>query len=112
VVLRRRNGTYGLMQRCRQDDGSQSDTGFVPIADQPHWVMIEWRRAAAPDSADGFCRLTVDGTVLATMSTVQNSTRVVGKARLGAMNVKGGASGTLLFDEFVSKRAGPIPPLE
>ena len=112
LVLRRRDDAYALMQRCRQDDGSQADTGFFPITDEPHWVMIEWRSAATPDSGDGSCRLTVDGTVLATVNTVQNSSRLVGKARLGAMSVKAGSSGTLLFDEFVSKRIGAIPPLE
>ena len=55
-------------------------------------------------------KLTVDGTTLATLSDVQNNARTVGAVRMGTMNVKAGAAGTLFFDEFVSRRTGPIPP--
>jgi len=110
LVLKRQGGNYSLMQRCRRDDNSQYDTGFFPISDSPHWVLVEWRHATTPTSADGMCALTVDGTTLATLSDVQNNARTVGAVRMGTMNVKAGAAGTLFFDEFVSRRTGPIPP--
>jgi hypothetical protein len=111
LVLKRQNGNYSLMQRCRRDDNSQADTGFFPISDAPHWVIVEWRRAAGASSNDGVCALTIDGATVSTLSAVQNNVSTVGMVRLGAMNVKAGAAGTLLLDEFISKRGtSPIPP--
>jgi hypothetical protein len=99
------------MQRCRRDDDSQYNTGFFPISDEPHWVMVEWRQAATDTSNDGSCALTIDGTKVATLPDVQNNLSTIGRVRLGAMVLKPGATGTLLFDEFVSKRMGGIAPL-
>jgi hypothetical protein len=111
IVLKRQGGSYSIMQRCRRDDDSQYDSGFFPLAGNPHWILAEWRRATDGGSADGVCALTVDGTALSNLTDVQNNVSTLGMVRLGTMNVKGGASGTPFFDEFVSKRIGAIPPL-
>jgi hypothetical protein len=111
VVLKRQLGNYSIMQRCRRDDDSQYDSGFFPISNAPHWVLVEWRQASGPSSADGFCELGVDGATLSTLTDVQNNVSTLGMVRLGTMNVKAGATGTPYFDEFVSTRIGAIPPL-
>jgi len=112
LVLKRQGGNYSLMQRCRRDDNSQADNGFFPITDAPHWIEMEWKSAATGTSNDGMCALTIDGTLAGTLPAVQNSSRLVGMVRLGAMNVKGGAAGMPFFDEFVSRRQTAIGPVE
>jgi hypothetical protein len=111
LVLKRQGGNYSLMQRCRRDDNSQADTGFFPISDDPHWILVEWQRATGDATNDGQCALTIDGDRVATLPNVQNHLATIGRVRLGALSTKGGANGTLFFDEFVSKREGTIPPL-
>jgi hypothetical protein len=111
LVLKRQGGSYSLMQRCRRDDNSQAETGFFPISDEPHWILIEWQRATTDSSNDGVCALTIDGVEVARVPDVQNNSRTIGRVRLGALSVKSGATGTLFFDEFVSKRMGTIGSL-
>jgi hypothetical protein len=105
VVLRLLNGQYGLMGRSRQDDNSQADTGFVSISNQPHYVEIEWRRSTGPDARDGSFQMWIDGVSVALLAGLDNSRSAVDFARLGALSVKGGAAGTLRYDEFVSRRS-------
>jgi hypothetical protein len=110
VVLRRQNNLYSVRGRCRLDDNSQSDTPFAPITDAPHVIELSWRRSSAPDANDGQCELLVDGTSVALMTDLDNNRSAVDFVRLGALSVKGGASGTIFWDEFVSRRENPIGP--
>jgi len=110
LVVKRQAGEYSLMLRCRRDDNTQVDTGFFPVTDAPHWVIVDWRRATTATSDDGLCSLTIDGKVVITLPAVQNNARPLGRVRLGTMGVKAGATGTVFLDEFVSRRTGEIPP--
>jgi hypothetical protein len=110
VVLKRQGGNYGLMLRCRLDSGAQADTGFVPISNGPHAVEIDWRRSSGASANDGQCRLYSDDSLVGAMSNLDNSVSAVDFARLGALSVKTGASGTLFWDEFESRREGYVGP--
>ena len=110
VVLRRLSGVYAVMARVRLDDNSQRNTAFVPITDGPHWVELDWRRATGPDANDGTFGFWVDGVSVFSASDVDNSVSAVDFVRLGALSVKAGASGTLYWDEFESRRQGFIGP--
>jgi hypothetical protein len=110
VVLRRQSGVHAVMLRCRLDDNSQDNSGFFPISDAPHWVEIDWQRATGPDALDGACRLWIDGASVSTRTNLDNSLSGVDFVRMGALSVKTGASGTLYWDDFESRRQGDIGP--
>jgi hypothetical protein len=110
VVLRRLSGAYAVMARVRLDDNSQRNTAFVPISDGPHWVELDWRRASGPDANDGRFEFWVDGVSVFSAGDVDDSVSSVDFVRLGALSVKAGASGTLYWDEFESRRHGFIGP--
>jgi hypothetical protein len=110
IVLRRVNGAYSLMGRCRLDDQTQADTGFFAITNAPHVVELDWRRSSGPEARDGSFQLWIDGTSVALLEGLANSASGVDFVRLGALAIKAGASGTLYLDEFESRRAGFIGP--
>jgi len=110
VVLRRQAGVFALMGRARLDDNSQADTGFFTITDAPHRVEIDWQRASGPAANDGRFEMWIDGTSVSTLTGLDNSASAVDFARLGALSVKTGASGTLFWDEFESRETSLIGP--
>jgi hypothetical protein len=110
VVLRRQAGVYSLMGRARLDDNSQENTGFFPISDGPHAVEIAWRRSSGPAEEDGEFQMWIDGNLVSTRSNLDNSVSSVDFVRLGALSVKSGASGTMYWDEFESRRGSYIGP--
>ena len=109
-MLRRQAGVYALMLRCRLDDNSQDNGGFVTISDGPHAVELDWKRSSGPAAADGSCRMSVDGAEVSARTGLDNSVSGVDFVRLGALSVKNGASGSLYWDEFDSRRLNPIGP--
>jgi hypothetical protein len=104
VVLRRVGGDYAVMGRARQDDNSQADTGFFPISDGPHAIEIDLVRASGPDALDGTFELFIDGVSMGQLTVLDNSLAEVDFTRMGALSVKTGASGTMYWDEFESRR--------
>ena len=110
VVLRRLSGTYALMLRCREDDNSQDDSGFFTIPDAPHVVELDWKRSSGPDALDGSCALWIDGVGVSSHTNLDNSVSGVDFVRMGALSVKTGATGSLFWDEFESRRLSPIGP--
>jgi hypothetical protein len=110
LVLRRIGGQYALMARVRQDDNSQVNTAFFDVTDAPHTVELDWKRSSAPDANDGRLELWIDGVLRATLTGLDNSLSQVDFARMGALSVKTGASGTLFFDGFESRRRTYIGP--
>ena len=110
LVLKRQDGAYALMARARLDDGTTADTAFVAVGDGPHVVEMDWTRASGPAVRDGRLDLWIDGTAAATLTGLDNDVGAVDFVRLGALSVKGGATGTLYWDEFESRRQEPIGP--
>jgi hypothetical protein len=110
IVLRRLGGQYSLLGRARLDDDSQYDTGFFPIDDGVHFVELAWTRSSGPDAGDGSFELWIDGSSVHAATTLDNSAGAVDFVRLGALSVKTGATGTLYWDEFESRRVTYIGP--
>jgi hypothetical protein len=110
IVLRRVSGQYAVMGRARLDDNSQHDTGFFPITDGAHVVELHLVRSSGPDASDGQFELWIDGTSMQAATGLDNSASGVDFVRLGALSVKDGASGTLSWDEFESRRSSYIGP--
>ncbi|HYD39668.1 MAG TPA: multicopper oxidase family protein [Anaeromyxobacter sp.] len=88
--------------------GGNVSTPFVTITDAPHAVEIVWR---AGSGAGTRFELLVDGAVAGTLSGQNTSAYRIQSVRLGrAAGANGGATGTVYFDEFVSRRASGIGP--
>jgi hypothetical protein len=109
IVLRRQQGAYAIRGRLRQADGSQLDTPFIPISDEPHVIEIDWKRGAGTGSGVGWLSMAIDD-LGAFMWHQEDNPHTVDFVRMGALSVKSGASGTLYFDEFVSRRQTHIGP--
>jgi subtilisin-like proprotein convertase family protein len=110
VVLRRQGGQYAIRARAREDDNSQVDSPFIPITDAPHVIEVNWRRASGPDALDGYMEMWLDGLYQTGVYALDNRASAVDFVRLGALSVKTGATGTLYFDEFYSRRRSYIGP--
>jgi hypothetical protein len=110
VVLRRVAGAYALRARARVDNNIQVDTPFFPITDEPHFVELSWIRASAPGLNNGVMHFWIDGELKASLRGLDTDAHGIDFVRLGALSVKGGANGTLYFDEFASRRLGTIGP--
>ncbi len=110
IVLKRLSGAYSIEGRCRLDDDSQADTGFFPISDGPHSVELDWKRSSSAIANDGTFELWIDGVSQSQLTGLANSRSSVDFMRMGALNVKPTANGTLYWDEFESRRASYIGP--
>jgi hypothetical protein len=110
IMLRRIGGQYAIGAHVRRDDDTLAKTAFSPITDGPHAIEIDWQKATAPGASDGRFELWIDGTSVLTLTGLDNDQRSVDFVRMGALSVKAGASGTLYFDEFVSRRLAYIGP--
>jgi len=111
VVLKRQSSQYSILGRARKDDGSQADTGFFAITPGQHAIDIDWVRSTDADTPNGQFRLWIDGILKSTLTGVDNSASQVDFARLGALSIKAGASGTIRWDEFESRHENYIGPL-
>ena len=108
VVLRRQGGVYSLMVRTRRDDNSQADTTFHTISAGAHSVEIDWQRSTGANN--GTLRLWIDDVLKQTLTGIDNDQAGIDSVRLGALSVKGGASGMLLFDECESRTTTAVGP--
>jgi len=104
VVLKYQAGQYSLIGRARRDDGSFADIPPYAITPGTHMVEIQWVEASGPAAGDGFYGLFVDDALIGEVDGLQSYVNSLGFARLGAMNLKTGAGGTLWFDDFDSQR--------
>ncbi len=104
VVLKRQGGVFSLMTRVRLDDDTQAETGFIAVSNAPHFVEVDWRRSRGPGANDGRLGMWIDSIRVADLTGLDNSASAVDFARLGALSIKSGATGTIYWDEFVSRR--------
>jgi hypothetical protein len=109
IVLRRIAGAYSIRGRAHLDDNSHADTPFIPITDEPHVIEFDLKRASGPGAADGYFELAIDGSWVSYLP-LDNSLSAVDFVRMGALSVKPGATGTMHWDEFESRRQGDIGP--
>jgi ELWxxDGT repeat protein len=110
LVLARNNGAYRIILRTRRDDGTTVDLPGVSITDAPHALEVTWNRSSAPGANDGVAELWIDDVLVGTLPGVDNDTGAIGFVRLGAMSIKPGALGGLVFDRFESRRFRHIGP--
>lgn len=104
IVMIRNGGNYTVFARPRTDDGGTADTNSYAITDGPHLLDFDLTTATTNSSADGVLSMSIDGVLKETKTGIQNNLRKIDTVRLGAMTVKGGASGSIYLDEFKSNR--------
>jgi hypothetical protein len=110
VVLRRISNVYAVSVRVRRDDDTQVDTSFFTLSAAPHTIEVDWQRSTAPGANNGTLRLWVDDSLRQTLTGIDNDLANIDFVRMGAMSVKTGASGALLFDEMESRTTTAVGP--
>jgi hypothetical protein len=109
VILRYRDGQHAVGVRAYAGAAPRASTGFFELTEGPHWVEVEWASARSASSSTGRLRLWIDDVLVSTLSGLANH-GTIGAVRLGALNVKAGAGGTIFFDELTSRRYSFIGP--
>ncbi|MEK7324212.1 MAG: hypothetical protein AAB217_03015 [Chloroflexota bacterium] len=112
IEFRRSNaGAYQIRASLRNDGNTWTFTGWFTISDAPHSVEIDWRAATAAGANNGGLTLWIDGAQQADLTGVDNDTRRIDRARLGAVSgIDSGTRGAYYFDAFESRRATYIGP--
>ncbi len=104
-------GNYQVRAALRNDASTWTSTAWNTIADSPHAVEIDWRAATLAGANNGGLTLWIDGQERANLTAVDNDTRRIDRARLGAVSgTDSGTRGTYYFDAFESRRATYIGP--
>jgi hypothetical protein len=110
IVLKRQGGQYSIEGLARLNDGTRADTGFLGITNAPHFVEFDWLKATGPGASDGYLALLIDNVTVSFLPGLDNDQVPVDQARLGVLSLKTGATGTLHFDQFESRRQRLIGP--
>jgi RHS repeat-associated protein len=107
------SGVYKLRPRVMKDNWSYLTGSAYAISNDWHVVEMEWQAASAVGANDGFLSLWIDDTLMGTISGVDNDLRHLDQAKLGVTSsVDSTTSGSMLFDDFESRRntyIGPVP---
>ena len=111
VQLRDNAGTYEIRVGVLNDSASWTDSAWYAISDAWTAIEIDWMAASAAAANDGYLTLWLDGTSKETLSSVDNDTHELEKVMLGTQGIESGTSGTLYFDDFVSRRISYIGTL-
>jgi len=107
------SGAYKLRPRVMKDNYAYLTGSKYAISNAWHIVEVEWQTASAVGANDGFFSLWIDDTLMGTISGVDNDTHRLDQAKLGVTaGVDATTSGSMLFDDFESRRTsyiGPVP---
>jgi Tol biopolymer transport system component len=111
VQVRYSNGSYQLRAALRNDSSTWMSSSWFTISDASHSLEIDWRAATASGANNGGLTLWIDGTQRADLTGMDNDTRRIDRAQLGAVaGIDTGTRGTYYFDLFESRRQTYIGP--
>jgi hypothetical protein len=111
VELRISAGQYQVRASLLNDSTSFTSTAWSTISDAPHPIELDWRASSAPGANNGGLTLWIDGAQQANVTGIDNDSRRIESARLGAVSgVDNGTRGTEYFDAFESRRLTYIGP--
>jgi hypothetical protein len=111
VQFRINKGRYGVRLSALNDGTSYSNTPWVTLADQPHFIELDWQAAGAAGANDGHATLSIDNNPAGSVTKIDNDTRRIEQVLLGAVSgIDAGTRGTVYFDAFESRRQTPIGP--
>jgi hypothetical protein len=104
---------YQLMLQIKLEGGEWMLTPGFTISDAPHAIEVHWGAASAPEAADGWVQLWLDGTLVYEHTQLANAGIQMDTAKLGAVFAPlPGALGLYCLDEFVSASGEYIGMLE
>ena len=107
LQFRRSSGLYQVQAAILNDGSSFTTSSWFTISDTPHQISFDWKAATAVGANNGALTLSIDGVQQANLTGVDNDTRRIDRARLGAVaGIDTGTRGTYYFDEFTSSRGG------
>jgi hypothetical protein len=99
------SGSYKLQAQAYGDASSWIEGAAADTADAPQLIEVEFKAASAAGANDGYLKLWINDTLMDTISSLDNDTRLIDNASLGAVNsLDAGTSGTIYFDAFESYR--------
>jgi len=105
LELLHENGSYKLRPRIMKDNYATTNGSKYTISNAWHSIEIEWKKATAVGANNGYLSLWIDGTLVGTISNVDNDLWTLDFVQLGATaSVDSTTSGSMLFDNFISKR--------
>jgi hypothetical protein len=111
VEFRQSSGAYQIRVALFNDSSAWINSNWFMISDAPHFIEIDWRAATGVGANNGGLTLWIDGTQQADLTGVDNDTRRIDRARLGALSgIDAGTNGTYYFDAFESRRQNYIGP--
>ena len=105
VEFRRASGLYQVRAALISDASTWTTTSWFTISDTPHFIEIDWRASSAAGANSGGLTLWIDGVQQANLTGVDNDTRRIDRATLGAVaGIDTGTRGFEYFDAFESRR--------
>lgn len=111
VEFRRSNSQYQVRGSLRNDSSGWTTTNWFVLSDAPHFIEIDWRAATSAGANNGGLTFWLDGVQQANLTTVDNDTRRIDRARLGAVGgIDSGSRGAYYLDAFESHRTTYIGP--
>jgi hypothetical protein len=111
VEFRNSAGAYQIRGNLVNDAGTWLNTSWFTITDASHSIELDWRAATGAGANNGGLTLWIDGVQQADLTGVDNDTRRIDRARLGAVaGMDAGTTGTYYFDAFESRRQDYIGP--
>lgn len=111
MEFRQSAGAYQLRASLLDDGTTWISTSWFAISDAPHALELDWQAASGVSANNGSLALWIDGTQQASLSGVDNETRRIDRARLGALTgIDAGTLGTYYFDAFESRRLNYVGP--
>jgi hypothetical protein len=105
IELQYASSSYQVRAAAVNDGSTWSTTAWTTISDAPHYLEFDWKASSAAGANNGALTFWVDGVQKGSFTTIDNDTRRVDKAHLGAVaGIDTGTRGTYFFDDFVSRR--------
>lgn len=96
---------YQLRVALRNDATTWTNSAWFTISDTPHLVQLNWRAATAAGANNGRLAFRIDAVLKSTLTGVDNDTRRIDRARLGAVaGIDSGTRGSYFFDAFQANR--------
>lgn len=112
VEFRRYNNNYQLRAALLNDATTWRTTSYATINDAPTMIELDWQAATAPGANNGSLTFWVNEVQIANLTGVDNDTRRIDRARMGALTgLDTGTRGVYFFDAFESRRLSYIGAL-
>lgn len=111
MEFRQSVGAYQVRASLLDDGTTWLSTNWFTVSDASHFIELDWRAATVVGTNDGGVTLWIDDAEQADLTNVDNDTRRIDRARLGALaGIDTGTRGTYYFDAFESRRQSHIGP--